>query len=254
VLSRHARMKNPTTIKPLGLLGDKKGSPINLSAWALKEPAKPEKRPTTIAVVGSSMNAGKTTTAASLIHGFVKSGFKVGAAKITGTGAGCDRWSMLDAGAAMVVDFTDAGFASTYLLSAPQVESILTKLTSHLAANDVDLIVLEVADGLFQQETEALLVSPAFKRCVDEVIFAASDAMGALAGVEWLRRNGLQVPAVSGLLTASPLAIREAAAATGLPVLTRTELCDGRWHGAGYTAGEIVAYSAEPAPARAVGM
>ena len=120
----------------------------------------------------------------------------------------------------------DAGFPSTFRTTAAEVEGILATLTGHLAKAGMDVIVLEVADGLYQAETAALLDSPVFARTVNEVIFAAGDAMGAAAGVEWLRRKGLPVLAVSGLLTASPLAITEAANATGLPVFDKKMLRD----------------------------
>lgn len=228
MLSRHGGMKRPTTITPLGLVGDADGHRLKLADWALVKPAATARRPYTIAVAGTAMNAGKTTTAANLIKGRVKAGFKVAAAKVTGTGAGGDRWTLVDAGAHVVLDFTDAGYASTYRVPAPQVEHIMNQLCGHLAAEAPDLIVLEIADGLFQDETARLLVSPTFAERVDGIIFAAGDALGALAGVEWLRRRHLPVQAVSGLLTASPLAIREAAAA-GLPVLSQRQLLQGEW-------------------------
>ena len=174
------------------------------------------------------MNAGKTTTAANLIKGLVKANVKVGAAKVTGTGAGGDRWTLVDAGASPALDFTDAGYASTYRVPPLQVENILIQLCSHLTVEGVEFIVLEIADGLFQEETGRLLASPAFAALVDGIVFAAGDALGALAGVEWLRRRHLPVLAVSGLLTASPLASREAAA-TGLPVISQSRLLQGEW-------------------------
>lgn len=229
LLSRHSGMKRPTTIRPLGLLADIQGHRLNLMDWALPRIPSSLHRPYTLAVVGTAMNAGKTTTAANLIRGLVQTGQRVGAAKVTGTGAGGDRWTLLDAGAERVLDFTDAGYASTYQVTLPQVETILHQLTAHLAIEPLDTLVLEVADGLFQTETAQLLASPAFARRVDGIVFAAGDALGALAGVEWLRRYPLPVLAVSGLLTASPLACREAVTATGLPVLTQDQLVRGQW-------------------------
>lgn len=228
MLSRHSGMKRPTTITPLGLVGGADGHRINLADWGLSKPAAAASRPYTIAVAGTAMNAGKTTTAANLIKGLVNANLKVGAAKVTGTGAGGDRWTLVDAGANPALDFTDAGYASTYRVPPSQVESIMALLCGHLAAEKVEFIVLEIADGLFQEETAHLLASPTFAKLVDGIVFAAGDAMGALAGVEWLRRRHLPVLAVSGLLTASPLASREAAA-TGLPVISQPELLRGAW-------------------------
>jgi len=133
-LCRHARMRQPTEITPVGLLGDREGRRANLADWALGAPPASAARPHTIAVVGASMNAGKTTTVANLIRGLVASGRTVGAAKVTGTAASGDTWLMLDAGASPVFDFTDAGFPTTYRATPAEVEGIFATLTGHLAA------------------------------------------------------------------------------------------------------------------------
>ncbi len=225
-LSWHVSMKPPTVIVPIGLLADVKGQRINLSGAAIAKPGLSHPLPYTLAVVGTSMNAGKTTTVANLIYGLTNAGLKVGAAKVTGTGSGKDTFFMGDAGAKLALDFTDAGFPSTFRLTTAEVEGIFTTLTNHLAKAGVDVIILEVADGLYQEETAALLSSATFKKLVNSVIFAAGDAMGAMAGVEWLRRKGLPVVAISGLLTASPLAIIEAANATGMSIIDKNMLRD----------------------------
>lgn len=224
VVSWHFDMEFPTVIEPVGLLADGAGRVVNLREFGL--PATPYigARPRTIAVVGTAMNAGKTTTAAATVNGLTRAGLNVGAAKVTGTGAGKDLWLMHDAGANVVLDFTDAGYPSTYMVPLPEIEQIMTTLTGHLAAAGAEAIILEVADGLYQYETACLLASPSFQVQVDGVIFAAGDAMGAAAGVAWLRDHGLPVSGVGGLLTASPLAMREAVAAVDVPVLDLYDL------------------------------
>lgn len=228
VLCSHFAMEEATAISPLGLVADEDGRRINLRDWCLAAPPVPrdQPRPTTIAVVGSSMNAGKTTTAAYLINGLAATGRAVGAAKVTGTGAGNDVWFMADAGASPVLDFTHAGYPSTYHCSAEEVRSVMRTLSAHLADSGVDTVVLEVADGMFQPETAALLTSPEFADGVNAVVFAGTDALSAVAGVQQLRGLGLPTVAVSGLFTASPLACREARSAlTGVVVLAREEIC-----------------------------
>jgi len=223
-LARHSKTRVPTRIQPIGLLGDANGKPINMADWTIPNFNLKRPRPFVITVVGTSMNAGKTTTAARLIKGLSQSGMKVGAAKLTGTGAGCDRWLMIDSGAQEVVDFTDAGFASTYLATLPELEKIQAHLMGHLHSKGAEVIVLEVADGLFQQETAMLLESPKFKSNVDAIIFAAGDAMGAHGGAEWLRHKNLPIVAIAGCVTSSPLAAREAQKVSKLPVLNLEEL------------------------------
>ena len=226
VISRNAKLKDATRIRPIGLLADLDAKPLNLSDWRLDSRPIPKPLPPVLVVAGTAMNAGKTTAAARLIKGLVRAGKQVGAAKVTGTGAGGDFWQMKDAGAREVVDFTDAGFASTYLLPPQDVEKAFLRLLSHLGNLNLDVIVVEVADGILQAETAQLLASQGFSYYCDKMIFAASDAMGAVAGVQWLHARELDVCAVSGSLTASPLAIRETSSALGLPVLSKTDLSD----------------------------
>jgi hypothetical protein len=219
--SKHGKMRAPTAIRPLGLLANGFAQRLNLADFALApttECATCSARPLTLAVVGSTMNAGKTTTAAHLIRGLRNAGLRVGAAKVTGTGAGGDTWLMKDAGAAPVLDFTDAGLATTYRASLPAIQGAMTTLLGHLCAAWVDALVLEVADGLYQGETAALLGSPYFASAVDGVLFAAADALSAAAGLTWLTARSLPVWAISGALTQSPLASQEAHHATSLPI------------------------------------
>lgn len=229
VVSQHAAMKRATAIAPVGVLADRTGARLNLLEWSLPPATAARPRPLVIAVLGASMNAGKTTTAAGAIRGLTQRGHTVAAAKATGTGSGGDRWAMQDAGAVSVRDFTDAGHATTFGLPCQRLEQILGLLIAHAAADGAEVIVVELADGLLQAETAALVGSDGFARLVDAVLFAADSAMAAKAGTDWLAAHGHPPIAISGLLTLSPLAVREAAAATGLRVLSLDELVAGAW-------------------------
>lgn len=225
VLSKNGRIGPATRISPVGLVGDRAGKVINLRNYALP-PVVTERQPTVIVVAGTSMNAGKTTSAAGLVHGLARAGLKVGAGKVTGTGSGGDVWSMTDAGADLVLDFTDMGHATTAGLDAHVIESIALGLIEQLSAAASDVIVVEIADGILQRETRALLQSPCFKRRIGSVLFASGDALGACGGVAWLQANGLEVAGISGLVSASPLASREAEEASGVKVLSLDVLKD----------------------------
>lgn len=226
MVSSHEEMDPPTAIEPVGLVGDADAKVFNLRAAALPPTAPAAERPFTIAVVGTSMNAGKTTSAAYLVRGLARSGRRVGAAKLTGTGAGKDPWLMADAGASLTYDFIDAGHPSTYMIPDRSCLDIAQLLTAHLAHGGMEAVVLEIADGLFQRETASLLEMAAFQAGVDVILFAAGDAMGGAAGVSWLQERNLPVRGLTGLLTASPLAIAEAKAAVNVPVLDLEALSD----------------------------
>ena len=225
-LSWHVSVsRGPTQITPIGLLGDAEGNRINLRDYALDPVEAPrDYRPTPIAVVGTSMDSGKTQTCVHLVRGLVNAGLRVGYAKVTGTGAGGDYFWLRDAGAEPVLDFTDVGAPSTYLMPLEQVEHTMTVLVNHLAHSGVDAMVLEIADGVLQAETAALLNGSVFSRLVGGIVMAAQDSMGAMAGYHWLRERPTPVLALSGVLTAAPLQIAEARAATGLPIHDREGL------------------------------
>ncbi len=216
---KHGSMKLPTAIEPLGLVADENGVVINLADYALPPMVPGKRRTPVIAVVGSSMNAGKTTTAANLIKGLVNGGFSVSAGKVTGTGAGGDVWFMQDAGARNVLDFVDAGHPSTYLIKPTELKQTFTTLLAHLDQPGTDIIVIEIADGLHQTETAQLVSSDLFARLVNGVIYAAGDALGAVYGAGLLHQWGVRVLAISGVVTRSPLAMREIQDGVDLPTV-----------------------------------
>ncbi|MBK5287206.1 MAG: DUF1611 domain-containing protein [Acidimicrobiia bacterium] len=226
VQSRSGAVRRATTITALGLLGDRYGMPINISQFALDTSPPCVERPSTIAVFGTAMNSGKTTTVESLVRGVWLAGGMPGAAKATGTGSGADYWVMTDAGAHCVADFTDIGLPTTFRIPFEVVEAGFVQLVDHLTNEGCSDIVIEIADGLFQTETAQLLRSEIFREYVDGVIFAASDAMGALAGSRHLLDLDMPVRCVSGLLTRSPLAHREAADHCPVPVIATPRLSD----------------------------
>lgn len=226
VASRSRSVRAATDIVPLGLVGDEKGRPINVADFALPRVLPPEDRPLTVAVVGTSMNAGKTTTLRYILHGLSKVGLRPGATKVTGTGSGNDYWVMLDSGAHAMLDFTDAGLAATFGTPIPRLEDAMDQLVAHLSLAGCGVNLVEIADGVFQQENRRLFRSPLVHGLIDAVVLAASDAMGAVQGVRSLTEYGFNVVAVSGLISKSPLATREAREALGLPVLGLDELVD----------------------------
>ncbi len=233
VVTRAQRARRPTRIQPVGILCDESGVRLSTRDFAMdfrkRAPGFVSRPPTVVAVIGSSMNAGKTTTMAALIHSEVRSGRRVGAAKVTGTGAGCDLWSYLDAGAHAALDFTDAGLPSTFRAGRKQIETVFERLLDEICATEVDTIFLEVADGILFEETANLIFSKRFQERVHGVVFAASDALGAVAGASKLMRQDLNLLAISGRFTQSPLALEEVRRATTTPAVTIGEVLSGAW-------------------------
>ena len=80
------------------------------------------------------MNSGKTTTAGTLARALSRANFSVAAGKITGTAAGKDARFFEACGARPVLDFTSAGYPSTYMLSLEELLGIYNSILGHLRA------------------------------------------------------------------------------------------------------------------------
>ncbi|MEM9277582.1 MAG: DUF1611 domain-containing protein [Pseudomonadota bacterium] len=218
----HGQMSKPTQIKPTGLLTNAEGEVVNIASYSLSERAIPDDV-TVIGVFGTSMNSGKTTAAASLAHGLKRAGYRVHGVKATGTGAFGDYNAFQDAGVP-VLDFTDAGMGTTYKMPLDRIENGFETLVGTAAAQGAEIVVVEFADGVFQSEAHEILSDSKIRSRLDGLVFASSDAAGAVGGISRMRALGLDALAVSGLVSRSPLGTLEAQNALGLPVLTRKQL------------------------------
>ncbi|WP_420175188.1 hypothetical protein [Luteococcus sp. OSA5] len=230
VTAQHASVDFATVVEPLGLVA-RDGRPLNLTDVAPHRPRptierKPGERPRLVTVLGTSMNSGKSTTLACLINGLTSGGLSVAAGKATGTGAGGDPRMFVDAGARTVLDFTNFGYGSTYRVGYDELKQLVLSVMAALANADTDVVVLEIADGIYQGETARLIADPEVQAWIDSLVFAAGDALGATKGVDLLQDMGLKVSAVSGVVTASPLATREADAVLPVSLVPTYDLTD----------------------------
>lgn len=234
VTQKNANTPDPTRIEILGYVCDKDGKVLNTCDHpAITEPKRKSKtrgRAKLILVVGSSMNSGKSRTAASICWTLTGMGHKVRGSKITGTASLKDILCMEDAGASPVTDFTYFGYPSTYMLSKEQLLDIFNKLDLKYANNPGNFWVVEIADGILQRETAMLLESPEVQSRIHRLVFCGSDALGVIAGVKILNeRFGMTPDAISGLCSASPLAIRELGDYTDIPVVSNTQYDLNNW-------------------------
>jgi len=137
----HQRIhRGPTEIEALGILADEHGNTLNLRRYTLPAGSAGEAPPRVIVVAGTSMDSGKTTAGAHLVRGLTRAGLRVGAAKITGTGACNDYFLMKDAGAEPVLDFTDAGYVSTYRVGEAAIRRIYETLIAALGRSAIDVL------------------------------------------------------------------------------------------------------------------
>jgi len=174
--------------------------------------------------LGSSMDSGKTTSAAYLAHGLKEAGHKVAYIKLTGTIYTKDCDLVNDLGADITADFGDFGFPSTYMCSQKELFDLYESLLSKILTTQPDYVIMEIADGLYERETKMLLTNKRFISTIEAVIFSAGDSLSAISGIEVLNKWGIYPLAISGLFTASPLLVREVQENIDTPVFTIDEL------------------------------
>lgn len=182
-------------------LGERIGVPATISqgALALGDELNVHGVPV-IAVVGTSMNAGKTVAACTLVQGLTHRGLHVAAGKATGVSLRRDILAMEDAGARKILIFTDFGIVATNAANAPTAaRSMLTQL----AIDKPDIIVLELGDGLIgHYGVDAILDDPTVRQCFSAVVLAASDPVAAWGGARLLaERHQLTARVITGPAT-----------------------------------------------------
>ncbi len=222
---KNERVRSATRVLPLGCVADRHGKTLNLESYVIEATSAPTSVPL-IAVVGTSMNSGKTLATAKLSHGLRLAGLRVGAIKATGTGSFGDYHQYQDSGAHFVADFSDVGMATTYLEPIDRIKAGIWRLLGAAEAAGCEVVVMEIADGLLQAETGALLRDRELRERLSGLVFACGDAVAAQGGVGMLRSFGHEVTTLTGMLSCSPMLSSEATAATGVQVLTKSELAE----------------------------
>lgn len=227
--STHAKFDKigATQLKLVGYAVDQEGQIMNTHYLKSSEvqfmPYK-HRNYKTILSVGSSMDSGKTTSAAYLCRGLKNAGHKVGFIKLTGTVFSKDKRFVKDCGAHVAYDFSNFGFPSTYMYGLETILNVYEGLLSKIEKIDPDYVVIEIADGLLQRETNMLLKSKPFMNTIDHILLSCGDSLSVMSGLAFLEDISFQPFAISGLINVSPLLVNEVRNATNIPLLGLDDL------------------------------
>ena len=221
--TKNAAVKDPSKVDVLGYVVDEAGKVVNTREHPIAKPKRPldeaRRRSPMILHVGTSMNSGKSTSASACCWALSAMGHGVRGSKVTGTSCLKDILHMQDAGAERVSDFSYLGYPSTYMLDFDSLSGIFRDLDAKFANNPKKYWVVEIADGILQRETAALLREDYVRSRIHRLVFSAADAFGAIGGVRLLEEEfGLVADAISGRCSSSPLMIRELGDRTSIPV------------------------------------
>jgi hypothetical protein len=123
--------------------------------------------------VGTSMSAGKTTSARIVTNIFKKAGFKVVGAKLTGAGRFKDVLAIKDVGADAVYDFVDAGLPSSICDKDIYLKKV-NDLKNKIASVDADIAVIEIGASPLEPYNGDLAIE-AIREHIKCIILSASD-------------------------------------------------------------------------------
>ncbi len=115
---------------------------VNMQDFALQGPVVDYQTPT-IVIIGTSMSAGKTTSAKIIIRLLRRTGLNVVGCKLTGAGRYKDILSMQDSGAGQVFDFVDVGLPSSIHPAARYREKLI-QLLSAIQHTGKEIAVAEI--------------------------------------------------------------------------------------------------------------
>jgi dethiobiotin synthetase len=224
VLSRHHNVKHPTTVSFLGYLTDNSGLRVNLKALQFQtlqfQDAPASAAIDVIAIAGTGMSTGKTTVMRRLLRGLHARGVRVAGCKLTGSTSPRDLQEMRATGSVLATDFSDYGFPSTYCASYADLLRLFYSMVNACRRAGAELILMELADGFLQPETQMILTSDEFRRHFRAVIVTATCSGSALCVTEAMQAAGHDVWAVSGLVTNAPLSVREFSLRSEIPVVS----------------------------------
>lgn len=229
--SKNAALEHiePTRIRLIGYCTNEQGKILNTLYHHQPSVAFTGEVPNQAKVIlslGATMDSGKTTTAAYLVAGLKRAGHRVAYMKLTGTCYSKDQDLAYDCGADLTTDFADLGYPSTFLCELQDLKDLYQGLLQRVSAAQPDFVVVEIADGIHQRETFALISDEAFMSTVSNVVFSSGDSLAALYGEQFLGSLGIRLTAFCGRFTMSPLLIREVQAHSRVPVFTLDDLLE----------------------------
>jgi hypothetical protein len=203
---------HPFDVEILGAILDfpignrSQGVAASIDAYSLANAPMPIDLPPIVALVGTSMDTGKTTASSALVSGLSDQGLNVACGKLTGVSLRRDMLMQEDNGASITANFTDFGLVTT---NEETVVEAAHSLISFLNDHAPDVIVLELGDGLFgPYGVRALLADQEFQNAIQAYFLCAHDPVGAWGAVRDLDESfGIRPTIVTGPITDTPVGV-----------------------------------------------
>ncbi len=187
-----------TEVEFIGALADNRGKHLNIADWGLSSGLGVYVTQPVIACIGETTLPGEPSRAADMVRGLARSGFKVGAANLTGA-PGCWKNRMLkNAGAMTVLDLADVGLVNFAGADTATLERAFVAMTGYLANTGVEVIVLELEQRVFGEEVAGIISSPTFHDRISTIILEGGQGLESEIERDSLRALGYDVTLVDG--------------------------------------------------------
>lgn len=205
----------PLRVRVLGL-AERDGRIINLADGAVP-PAETLNRAVPLVVIaGTCMAAGKTHAACEIIARLAARGLKVAGLKLSGVAALRDTLNMVDHGAVRALSFLDAGYPST--ADASDLAPMARGLINAVAADDVDLVVVEMGDGLIGgYGVQSFYAAPDLRNAVAAHVVCANDLVAAWGGAALANDLNCPIDVLSGPATDNEIGVEFVEHHLGIP-------------------------------------
>jgi len=183
------KLEWPTSLEFLGTV-TRNDKAVNLGQYAQPLHKGPLPEVPMVMILGTCMNAGKTTVARQIIEVFTQRGLKINAGKVAGVACRRDILSMKKCGAEKVMSFHDFGVPSSSEMKT--LLPVARSLHHSLSENNPDFIVMEMGDGILggYQVSSLFEDSEYISRAMCTVI-CANDLMGVWGALQWLKPAGI---------------------------------------------------------------
>ena len=169
------------------------GRKLRMEDFVVPIPAQPLKTPVVL-FYGTSMSAGKTTSARIVTHLFKSAGYRVVGAKLSGAGRYKDILAVKDVGANAIFDFVDVGLPSSICPEEVYREK-LAQLLSRIASVRADVAVIEVGASPLEPYNGFL----AIEALMPQVKFSVLSASDPYAVYGLMKAFGMKPDVVTGV-------------------------------------------------------
>jgi len=189
------------------------GAKVVMKDFVAKSEAAPFAGPIVL-IIGTSMEAGKTSAAKVIVRALKSAGLRVVGTKLTGAGRYRDVLTMGDAGADAVFDFVDAGLPSS-VCPQPEYRAALSVVLSLIAAEAPDVVVAEAGASPLEPYNGSTLMAQVGGQ-VSCTVLCASDPYAVVGVVQGF---GIVPDVVAGIAANTTAGIELIRKLTGLEAL-----------------------------------